>query len=180
MVPARLKTRLKSIKATPLQDRARTATMSRRDTGSISPKSEASKEEEYDTFFDYEEELSGLKSSSEQFAEMNDPSGPVIMEEEPDVISVESYEDNNHGYITMDSIDPTIMHEVVESTLSKDEGNANNGISVETKESSFKFIQCDFIKSDDIRCKRQAPKGSTICSVHKRYKEKMRKLNGSV
>ncbi len=36
----------------------------------------------------------------------------------------------------------------------------------------FKFVQCNFIKSDGDRCKRQAPKGHEICSVHQKVLKK--------
>lgn len=39
-------------------------------------------------------------------------------------------------------------------------------------EVKFTFIQCEFIKKDGNRCKKQAPKGYTICSTHRRMLKK--------
>ena len=32
----------------------------------------------------------------------------------------------------------------------------------------FEFIQCEYMKDDNTRCKKQAPKGKTICSAHQK------------
>lgn len=104
--------------------------------------------DKYDTFFDYEDDLANLKPSSEQYAEMvsNDPY--VILEDRDDAIE--------------DAPLPIVM-----SDADIDDNDKEN--TKYTDVVGFQFIQCSFIKRDGERCKRQAPKGQDICSVHKKY-----------
>jgi hypothetical protein len=143
MIPKRLQSRLKKIEATPLADRAQAKTFSRRDLSSISPDVEAGNEK-YDTFFEYEDELADLKPSSEQYTEMMEAQPFVMLEELEKTISP----------ITMEDLP------LKSNLISKSNNNAS---------SSFEFIQCEFIKSDKNRCKRQAPKNSTLCASHRNY-----------
>ena len=52
-----------------------------------------------------------------------------------------------------------------------DDGDDVNYMSVK----GFDFVQCEYMKKDGHRCKRQAPKGSTICSIHKKVIQKNKK-----
>ena len=154
MIPNKLQARLKVIKATPLKNRVQTSAYSRRGMNCVIMEDEDSELEKHDTFFDYEEELADLKPSGEQYTEMLDSEPFVVLEE------VEEEES--------DSFDPIAMEECVEempSSLFLD----NKENKKYTDVVGFKFVQCDFVKNDGYRCKRQAPKGCTICSTHKRY-----------
>jgi hypothetical protein len=116
--------------------------------------------EKYDTFFDYEDELAGLKPSGEQYVEMIDPDPFVVMEDNAE---------DSFGPVVMEEPDKVVAPQKKEgSSLSVD----NNENKKYTDVVGFEFVQCDFVKDDGNRCKRQAPKGNTICSTHKRYIKK--------
>ena len=160
MISKKLQSRLKFVEATPLKNRAETSAFSRRDKNYVIMDEEASEFDKYDTFFDYEEEMADLKSSGEQYLEM--------IESEPFIVLEEKEEETTTSF---ESIDPTgfiILEEADSSSLSVD----NNENKKYTDVVGFEFIRCDFVKDDGNRCKRQAPKGNTICSTHKRYIEK--------
>lgn len=157
MISKKLQARLKVIKATPLKNRAQTSEYSRRGKNCVVMEDEDDGLEKYDTFFDYEEELADLKPSGEQYTEMIDSEPFVILEE------IEEEE--------LDSFAPIAMEECTEEVPSS--------LFIDNKENKkytdvvgFEFVQCDFVKNDGNRCKRQAPKGCTICSTHKRYIDK--------
>ena len=157
MISKKLQNRLKHIKATPLKNRVQTSTFSRRDGNYVIMEEEGSELDKYDTFFDYEEELADLKPSGEQYTEMIDS--------EPFVILEEKMEDNS------DIFEPITMEE------HNVEADVNLLIDNEASKKytdvvGFEFVQCEFTKKDGIRCKRQAPKGGSICSTHKRYIDK--------
>jgi hypothetical protein len=160
MVPSRLRSRLKFVKATPLKNRAQTTLQSRRGKNYVVMDEDDMEFEKYDTFFDYEEELADLKPSSEQYSEMNN-SDPFVMLED---------NESEQGSVVMEETSSVTMEE---------SESFDSTLVVENKENKkytdvvgFEFIQCDFTKADGNRCKRQAPKGSTICSTHKRYIDK--------
>jgi len=173
MNPNKLRNRTTFVEGKPLRNRAQVKTMSRRDPGSISPETISDPEDKFETFFDYEEELSGLKSSAEQFQEMVEDSASMEMEE----VSVEEnsveYQDNHEdpkkeyspGFIIMEDSTPIILDDADENTTNNSSNNKG----------SFVFIQCEFVKKDGNRCKRQAPKGSAICSVHKKFLKRNKK-----
>lgn len=173
MNPNKLKSRMKFVKGKALPDRAQALTTSRRSAGSISPETSSDPEDKFETFFDYEEELSGLKPSSEQFSQMIEEDTSMVMEEidsfdKPEVIhdfqnnEIDNNAEDKSGFIIMEDATPIILESDDDKKI--DNSNNNNGL--------FEFIRCDFIKDDGNRCKRQAPKGSTICSVHKKYLKK--------
>ena len=83
-------------------------------------------------------------------------------ESQDDLDDTEEYEPS---YLIMEDAEPIILDEEDEVIPANKSGN---------NKSSFVFIQCEFIKNDGNRCKRQAPKGSTICSVHKKYIERIK------
>ena len=165
MNPNKLKNRTKFIEGKPLRNRAQVKTMSRRDMSKISPETMVDPEDKFETFFDYEEELSGMKSSAEQFQTMIEDDISMEMEEieesSPDEYQedLEDTEEYEPSFLIMEEADPIILEDE-EEKIANNSGN-NKG--------SFVFIQCEFIKGDGNRCKKQAPKGSTICSVHKKF-----------
>jgi hypothetical protein len=147
MNPAKLKERQIAISATPLGNRASAFSGGRR----ILPKNNIALEDPidkaYSNFFDYEEELSGLKPSSELFNQI------TYLEEKSDANSYTSNNNNTSKSFVLEEIeDPTpIILEEVDHTVQK----------------TFDFVQCEFIKQNGERCKRQSPKSSKICSKHK-------------
>lgn len=170
MNPNKLRNRTTFIEGKPLRNRAQVKTMSRRDPGKVSPETISDPEDKFETFFDYEEELSGLKPSAEQFHDMIEDSPSMEMEEvELEENHFEIQEDSkpddneySHSFIIMEDAIPLVLDDA-DNKIANNSGN---------NKSSFVFIQCEFIKKDGNRCKRQAPKGATICSVHKKFLEK--------
>ena len=159
MIKDRLKDRTFLIKASPLPDRIKDSYNHRRDFAAIEMQSEEDFSDKYDTFFDYEDDLANLKASGEQYAQMIDHNTENIgtLEEKDDFEKNEEqgFEDE------ISSTNPVIM---VEKEELEKKGY--------TEVKGFEFIQCSFIKDDGKQCKRQSPKGSDICSVHRKYKEK--------
>ena len=160
MITKRLQSRLKFVKATPLKNRAKTATKSRRGENHVIMDEEDSELEKYDTFFDYEEDLAELKPSGEQYMEMIDSDPYVVLEEDDseDLDHIVMDESDDDNFIEMECVDEITLNHQESSTYTDVVG--------------FEFIQCEFVKTDGNRCKRQAPGGKTICSTHKRYIEK--------
>lgn len=171
MNPNKLKSRTKFIEGKPLENRAKTKTVSRREMSKIGPETISDPEDKFETFFEYEEELSGMKSSAEQFQTMMEDNTSMEMEElSPNVQNdfqedLEDTEEYETSFFIMEDAEPVILDE-------KDEEDSANKSS--NNKGSFVFIQCEFIKNDGNRCKKQAPKGSTICSVHKKYIERIK------
>ena len=171
MNPNKLRNRMTFVKGKPLANRAQTKTMSRREMSKVSPETMSDPEDKFETFFEYEEELSGMKSSAEQFQAMIEDDTSMEMEEldpsEPDESQddLDDTEEYEPSYLVMEDAEPIILDEEDEVIPANKSGN---------NKSSFVFIQCEFIKNDGNRCKRQAPKGSTICSVHKKYIERIK------
>tara|TARA_B100000700_G_scaffold286534_1_gene341509 strand:- start:312 stop:803 length:492 start_codon:yes stop_codon:yes gene_type:complete len=160
MISKKLKERTFLIKGTPLQDRAKDAYSHRRGkTAVVMEMDDVS--EKYDTFFEYEEDLANLKPSGEQYAEMVSKDPYIILEDRDD-LSDEDIGGNKDKGITM-----SLKEDVINKP------DENNDLNRGYKDVvGFDFVQCSFVKSDNERCKRQAPKGHVICSVHKKYKEK--------
>ena len=164
MTPNQLKSRQKFVKATPLANRASCKNVNRRGENYI--EEEESFSDTFDTFFEYEEELSQLKPSNSQynFDTEEDSHGFIEMEEE----SFE-YTDKEPYAIEMEESEDTPVTPALYSIMEEvSEDNGSDYMSVK----GFDFIQCEFMKKDGHRCKRQAPKGSSICSIHKKFIEK--------
>lgn len=162
MIHKKLKSRLKFVEATPLKNRAQASIFSRRDNNFVIMDEEGDAREEYDTFFDYEEELADLKPSGEQYVEAINQDPFIILEEKEGLIK--------------ETFEPTIMEELPEpeeiKNIDSSEMLVSNDKNSPIDVVGFEFIQCDFIKKDGIRCKKQAPKGHSICSTHRKYMEK--------
>ncbi len=159
MNPNKLQERLTFVKASELPNRASTKTYSRREisTDPIDEKEESS----HETFFDFEEELSDMKSSAEQYSDFVNSDPYIVLEEkESDVIENHTEtssiimedigEDAEVSYITMEDVDSAVVK-------------------------SFEFIRCEQIKADGIRCKRQAKKGQTMCAAHRKMADRINK-----
>jgi len=157
MISKKLAERTFVIKGSPLPDRAQDSFSHRRGTNAIVMEDDELSEK-YDTFFEYEDDLADLKPSSEQYADMVSDEPYVILEDRDVDIDESEGTDTDFGGIIMDDAE-----EIIESNKEKKTYKDVVG---------FAFIQCSFIKSDGERCKRQAPSGQEICSVHRKYIEK--------
>lgn len=171
MIKSKLDSRQRYVKATVLKNRAQSSTFSRRGENHVYMGDEDSELDKFDTFFDFEEDIAELKPSGEQYSEMinsepfvtmeskldeDEPnSEPIELEEEPSPSPIEMFESEESSNL--------ISNKTQEETTKNKKYNDVVG---------FKFVQCEFEKSDGNRCKRQAPKGASICSTHKRYLEK--------
>lgn len=67
MTPKQLKSRQKFIKASPMKKISSMSKFSRREPNKIKENKEIHPNDVFDTFFDFEEDISSLKPSSEQF-----------------------------------------------------------------------------------------------------------------
>lgn len=170
MNPQRLKTRLKFVEGTPLKNRAKTKSMTRREIKNINQDLAADPNDKFDTFFDYEEELAEMQPSSEQFAQMEELNSFTQLEDHDNENIVETDDQISLSFLVMEEIDLFVMEEDFKETPIKTSEDANKKDM--KKESKFNFIQCDFIKDDGNRCKRQAPKNGTTCSVHRKLLKK--------
>ncbi len=154
-----LKNRQKFIPATPLPDRATSKSFSRKPTNGVMLIEDESSIDQNDSFFDFEEDLSGLKPAGEQFAEAEN-NQPFIEMESSDKES--SKVEENINSMTEDVLDsynePIVMLEPDTFVELED---------VEKK--TFEFKVCKHIKDDGEQCKRQAPKKGEYCSSHRKF-----------
>jgi len=149
MNPTKLKERQIVIAATPLGHRNTVHNGGRRQLPKNNISTESPIDQSYSNFFEYEQELAGMKPSSELFSSLEDKNensnNRTILEEASEEKTEEFFEEktiSNNSSIILEEVD----HEV---------------------KTSFDFIQCEFIKQNGERCKRQAPKNHKVCSKHK-------------
>ena len=157
MISRKLVERTFLIKGSPLPDRAQDSYSHRRGKNALIMEDE-DPSDKYDTFFEYEDELAVLKPSGEQYADMISDEPYVILEERDSVIEEVVESKHDFGNIIMEEVEENVENDEAKKTYRDVVG--------------FAFIQCNFVKTDGNRCKRQAPGGQEICSVHKRYIEK--------
>ena len=156
MHPDELRKRQKFVKSTPLKDRLVAEPLARRDNNFV--QMEKVENSEFDTFFEYEDDLANLKPSGEQYADMVSDEPYVILEEKDSIAEGVTENRNDFGHIIMEEAEKNVENDKEEKTYKDVVG--------------FDFIQCTFVKKDQNRCKRQAPKGQEICSTHRKYIEK--------
>jgi hypothetical protein len=157
MISKKLAGRTFLIKASPLPNRVQDSYSHRRGKNFVMTE-EDDPSYKYDTFFEYEDDLANLKASGEQYADMVSDDPYVILEDK-DAPMDEAVENHNpYGNIIMEEAEKVIESEEKDTDYKDVVG--------------FTFIQCSFMKTDGDRCKRQAPKGHEICSVHKKYIKK--------
>lgn len=171
-----LKKRLKQIKATPLATKAEPTNALRRDVNYVAAVAE--EENRFDNFFDYEEELVELESAREQMAKLSqlNPGNTfieesiVVPEESPFFFEIDlSPPPISDGFFQFDEIEENIT----EPEIILEEINAENSselITFEPELSGFKY--CEYMKTNDIQCKRQAPKTSKYCAAHRKMLKK--------
>jgi len=208
MNPNDIRKRQVYIKGKPLENRLSAVKYQRRDANFVDTPSVENIE--FDTFFDYEDELSGLKPSNEQIEVPHNDSmimerdhhakdnsvytaRPTVPDEvadegiamQRDSVAADSFvptaQHGGDGHILHgEDVTPVIMRPVYKKT---EEAPVSLDVSKETaapKEHSsdkkrkyddvvgFEFVRCEYVMKNKRQCKRQAPKNSTICSIHKK------------
>ena len=143
MIPKQLRNRLKFVQGTPLKNRASITEFSRKKTNTAITLEEDDYSENFETFFDYEEDLSGLKPAAEQYSEMVESGNPFVIMEEDEI-----YNEPVSGFIEMEE--------------------AHKDKEKYTEVSGFNFVRCKHIKNNNEQCKRQAPKNGEYCSSHRK------------
>ncbi len=172
--------RQKFVTGKPLPNRVTSSIFSRR-TGNYTVM-ETQEDGSFDnSFFDFEDELSGMKSAAEQFAETFKEE-PFLMEEREEQIVEPKY---NPAPLMLEEIEE--QEEVSSPPPSFSENDPENedldmyqmptepfeSSSIELSEKpKFEFVQCSYHKEDGTQCKRQAPKGKTICASHQKLIDK--------
>jgi len=141
MIPSQLKSRIKFIKASPKPKRACIKNFSRKETADISIEEDKHYSEGFDTFFEYEKELAGMKPTGQQYKE-----------------NVANKDDKKVGFVVMEDKDYFLSNNSNPSPVTMEDADCKK---------SFEFKQCLHLIEEDRRCKRQAPKGGDYCSSHR-------------
>ena len=155
MIPNQLKFRTKFIKATPEPKRACVKSFSRREISNVLPKEEEHYSDKFDSFFEYEKELSDMEPSGRQYAESLDKSAG---------------NNESTGFTTMEELNSSSKQSpVIMQDVTKEEGRSH--MTMESvgpnNEAKFEFKQCIYEINEGRQCKRQAPKKSNFCSSHR-------------
>ena len=169
MTREELKKRLIKIKGTPLPPRVRAMDGLRRGTNYVKTESDY-ETEDFDTFFDFEEDLAGMESARKQVEKLKmdqilsnnfEPTDDEVEEvaEEPYFIMEEAIPDYNPFFI-MEEFEEELDSELENSSKKYDDVNG------------FEFKYCSFIKGDGEQCKRQAPKDGEYCGTHRKFIKK--------
>jgi hypothetical protein len=129
---------------------------------------EAHISEEFDDFFEYENELAGIKPAREiasLYPYPDDPAPPHIEE---------SLEEPKQDIIQEENINFDTGFVIMKKKTEPEQLNPNN-IDNKDDESkrSFEFFQCQFVKEDGERCKKQAKKNQDLCATHKKFLAKI-------
>lgn len=163
-----LRSRLKFIKGRSAPSKADPISVGRRGKNYIEMEEETPTDQ-FDDFFDYEKELSGLESSRSQFSKafssyeedniennynlnQNTSNKFIAMEEE-----VEATEE--YPSVTPSSF--ILEEEIIENDEDNQKRKYNDVV-------GFDFVYCAYIKKDGNRCRRQSPKDKEYCSTHQR------------
>jgi hypothetical protein len=156
------------IRGSKLLDRATARGSFRRDPNHVTL--EPDSDYEYDDFFEFEEDMSGMKASNEQSDVINDipqdddngSPRPVAME--PESVVRISARDTPEVLENESGASPVILE--VDNTPMEGP-DVPNYMNVK----GFVFTQCSHIKKNAERCQRQSPKKSDLCSIHRRMKK---------
>lgn len=176
--------RLKRIKASELRVEPEPINVMRRGENYVEMELEESFDHE--DFFDFEKDLVEAISSRELAASA--PGSDAFLENSGNdvVVATDNDKKSGPGFMIMEeeeievpkvTVSPSliILEEIEEEEVAKDldKETNNDDISEDKKDYrhtvGFKFVQCEFIKGNGERCKRQAPKNNTICSIHQKF-----------
>lgn len=119
--------------------------------------------EYFDDFFGYEEELRGLIPARDTVSHDIDRFTDSSHYSDGELEQIDSHPaDQRTGFIIMESID----------TLNENDNPITNTINNEAGDLPFEFFQCNFIKENGERCKKQAKRDAEFCKTHQKYIEK--------
>lgn len=170
MTPKRAKERRTLVKATPIKERASVDKIVRRDLNYV--ENSIDPNEKFESFFEFEQQIAELAEMPPSRVFQSEDESPTYMEEEEpgaegetdfnqpwEEVGVEEEEEvqSDSFYTIME--EESVEEEVVDKRAYDDVVG-------------FKFVQCSYAKANGEQCRRQAPKGSDICSIHKRKLEK--------
>jgi len=155
MTKSKLKQRLKRITASSRIEISSPVRTMRRDYNYV--EMEIDESIEYDDFFEFEKDLLEMKPSRELIKEAPNSHDFEIKPEPPTPFMVLEQKPKKKAVISFER-EPDEKLLESDSDVKKDY----------TFTVGFEFVQCSAIKKNGERCKRQAPKGADICSVHKK------------
>lgn len=183
MTKNELKKRLKKVKATNLPNKGATNNFLRRDFNYVAPDAE-NDDTKFDNFFDFEEELVGLESARDQMKKISENFySPQIDDTFINPAESTSYfeldvstpiESSIESFIQLEEIEDSINDSIAEINAEKDFLPIIEK-EVESVESLGGFKQCEYVKPNEERCKRQAPKTKIYCAAHRKMIEKTEK-----
>lgn len=154
--------RMIKVEATPRKDRAGPMNVRSRGTNHIE-KPDPHPSELFEDFFEYEKEFSDLTPARDTvIADMDNISNHVPDKPEPK--QIEKLKEPQPSFIVMEKI--PVQEPKSNNIVSKDDSLTVIEVSDELP---FEFIQCDFVKDDGHRCKKQAKKGQEYCGIHKKF-----------
>ena len=157
---AEVKSRTVAVKATKQIEVVHRATSGRREENHV-PEEEKHQSEYFDDFFDYEQEsLYAMKPSRELANSLG-----MEMKEESF-----ANKDLSADEAKIDSF--VVMEESSGSSFLTMEEHSEEYSNTSASTKGYVFIRCEHIKENGERCKRQAPKEHTICSVHQKFLSK--------
>ena len=171
MHPDDLRRRQRFIKSTPLQNRLSERKMPRRDGNFVTM--EEVENSEFETFFDYEDELADMRPSNKQVDMAQKESGVVMMQPAISAKSVD-FEERPATPVILRR-EKSVKTTSAKSNHTKEERLIDTPNKIGggyTDVVGFEFVRCEYIMKNKSRCKRQAPKNSVICSIHKKIVEK--------
>ena len=180
MTNEELKKRLVVIRGIPLEKKVSSKEVTRRDLNHVEVQES---EDMFDSFFEFEEDLSQIESARVQMEKLEkqklieeklSTDIPIIEDkeivpEEESFLMLELPEEEDEPLGSEDSflVFPEETEEKAqEEEVSEDKAGPETEVKEEGSMPSFK--QCAFVKTDDERCKRQAPKKSDYCSAHRK------------
>ena len=146
-----LNKRLHFIKASPIPKRASKSMFSKRDINHIQEESHPN--EEFRSFFDYEDDLSSIKPSNEFFVEDR------FEEVEPSIFE---------SGIEMEELDLDYPEANDGKSVNIILDNDNNDNENETNKAFFEISDsnCIYYLSNGNRCEKQKSEGSLFCKIH--------------
>jgi len=163
----RLKERQVLVKATPLPNKASSGIINRRQLPQNILEKQDPIDQAYSTFFDFEEDLSNLKSSAQLFEEIEKKNQQKQASEQTALEEIGDNTDSNYLVNITNNVENVDTADFLEEFFQEESEPIMMEEIEEVKTYESQFIQCEFIKQDGERCKRQAPKNHRLCSKHK-------------
>jgi len=167
MTPKQLKKRLFYKEATPKVNRAAVKKYSRRDLNAVK-RNEAHPNDEFESFFEFEEDLSELTPSKDQYESKDN--NFIVMENIQQEVSKQS---NNMAN--------DLLHADTRNSSKEDRGISSSNIKpiiLEDDEEGVGLEFCESLTSSGKKCKNKKTNGSIYCTMHKnKLINKIKKIN---